>query len=295
MASQKVWAMQSHIETINRRLTPATAGFAYPGNVFDGLSNGIATGFQGDCLVPEVSAATQVPQRLVAASAGADLATPVAYWFQKHMIRLRVGSTGAGAVPATSGLRNTITERPTARGVLRMGLADINAAAQFLLDQGGLLPMPCGSSTPWEAAYHISNVTNKHLGASLGKADIGVVAGVVDVDPTAVINADAVFFRIGANKISLISVATTETVIATQNIPASDFVLSFQFNPATRQVAAFIDNSYVGAYVLPAAVTAMELGARVLHHAAYTAATALHDPIGVDIDGIIVNTPVQLV
>jgi hypothetical protein len=295
MASQKVWARQAHIEAINHRLAPATVGFSYPGHIFDGLVNGIATGFQGDCILPEVSAATQVPQRLVAAAAGADLATPVAYWFQKQPIRLRVGSTTAAAIPATSGLRNTITERPTARGVLRMGLADVNAAAQFILDQGGMLPIPCGSSTPWEVAYHISNVTNKHLATALGKADIGVIGGVAGVDPTAVINAAGVIFRLGANKLSLISIATTETVIASRNFPSADFVLAFQFNPATRQVSAFIDNDYVGAYVLPAAVTAVELGARVIHQAGYTAATALHDPLGVDIDGILVNVPVQIV
>lgn len=288
----KVSMQQGHVDAMNRHLAPATLGWSYPGNVFDGLSNGLATGFLGDAMIPEAAASDFKPQRAFVASAGADLATPVAYWLQKHPVRLRVGSTTAAAVPNTSGIFSTISERVMARGILKARLADIDAAAQILVDQGGLLPLPCLASRPWQAAFHVAHVTNGDILAANGAADVGVVGGAVAVDPTAVINANAVIFRIGAGKIQLISVATTETVIAQRGIPSGDFVLWFNFDPSTRFVNAFIDNDFVGKYELPTAVTAMEIGARVYHQAAYTAAD--HAPIGVDFDSLVVNCPVQI-
>ena len=291
----KVRTMQADIETINNRLSSGTGNRNYSGNILDGLSNGIATGFNGDALIPEAAAATFAPVRKVATSAGAGIGTTVNYWFQKHPLRLRVSSTTADAVPVTSGLCNTITQNTSARGVLRMAMADVDAAAQMLLDQGGLKPLPCGSLTAWDVAYHVCNVTNGQLAASLGFADIGVLGGAVSADPTAVANAAGVIFKITAGRINLYSIATTASLIGGRNLPSTDFVLRFMFNPAARQISAFIDGDFVGAYALPAAVTEMEVGARVCHLAAYTALTANHDPIGVDFDSLIVNVPVQVV
>ena len=288
----KVIMQQAHIDAMNRHLSPATLGYAYPGNVFDGLANGLATGFQGDALLPEALGAGFVPTRNVVASAGGDLAAPVAYWFQKHPLRLRVGSTGAGAVPATSGLVSTISERPMARGVLRMALADVNAAAQITLDQRALNPIPCAANKVWDVCYHVANVSNGDILSTAGFADFGVIEGAADADPANVIATNAAIFKITGNKIQFVSVATTETVIATRSIPRFDFILRLHFDPDSRLVNAFIDNDFLGSYRLPDAVTAVGVGGRVAHLAAYAAATDA--PLGVDLDAVIVNTPVVL-
>jgi hypothetical protein len=244
----------------------------------------------GDALIPEAAVDTFTPRRLVVASAGADLATPVAYWFQKHPLRVRVGSTTAAAVPATSGLLSTITQNAAARGVLRMGLADVDAAAHIILDQGGLKPLPCGSKNVWDAYFHVANVTNGDITAANGYAEFGVIGGVASVDPTAVLNAAGVIVRITNSLVSLISIATTETVINSRPLPSGDFVLWFRFDPDSRALTAYVDTFYLGSYTLPTAVTALEMGGRVVHKAAYTALGAA--PLGVDLDSMIYNVPV---
>jgi hypothetical protein len=226
----RVIERQHDIEKMNHVLGSGTLGRSFPGQVFDGLVNGLATGFMGDALIPEAAVDTFTPRRLVVASAGADLATPVAYWFQKHPLRVRVGSTTAAAVPATSGL--------------------------------------------------LSN----------GYAEFGVIGGVASVDPTAVLNAAGVIVRITNSLVSLISIATTETVINSRPLPSGDFVLWFRFDPDSRALTAYVDTFYLGSYTLPTAVTALEMGGRVVHKAAYTALGAA--PLGVDLDSLIYNVPV---
>lgn len=288
----KVMTTKRGIEKINHVLNDPSIGRSYIGEFIGGLLDGMATSFVNDSLIPSTIGATIAPQRLVAASAGGSLATPVAYWFQKEMLRVRVGSTNAGAVPATSGLLNTITQNTDARGVLRMALADVDAAAHIILDQGGLTPIPCGSKNHWDVYFHIANVTNGDIVATDGFAEIGVAGGVAAVDPTAVLNAAAVLFKIGANRISMVSVATTASTIATAPLPSTEFTLRLSFDSVTREVSGYINQSFMGKYTLPSAVTAVEVAGRTVHLAAYAAAS--DSPLGVDIDSLIVNVPVNL-
>lgn len=287
----KVGITARGIDKINHVLTVTNEGRSFQGEFLGGLSNGLATGFQNDALIPELAAGDFTPARRFVASVGGDLATPVAYWLQRHPIRLRVGSVTAAAVPATSGFQHTISQTPTARGVLRLALADIDDAAQILLDQSTHTPIPCGTKTPWDVYFHVANVTNGDILASLGYAELGVASGAVAVDPTAVINAAALVFKIAANKIDLVSVATTATVVATRALPSGDFVLSMKFDPYTRTVSCYVDSHFLGGYVLPTAVTGVGLAGRVTHSATYTALGAA--PLGVDLDGVIVNIPVS--
>lgn len=283
---------QRGIEKLNHVLNDPSIGRSYLGEFFGGQVSGVATSFVGDALIASTIGATIAPQRLVAASAGANLATPVAYWFQREMLRVRVGSTTAGAVPATSGLVNTITQNTDARGVLRLALADVNAAAHMILDQGGLSPIPCGTKSRWDVFFHVANVTNGDIVATDGYAELGVAGGVAGVDPTAVLNAAAVLFKITAGQISLVSVATTATTIATAPLPSTEFCLRLSFDNVTREVSAYINHNYLGKYALPSAVTAVEVAGRVVHLAAYAAAS--DSPLGVDLDSLIVNVPVNL-
>ena len=279
------------IERLNGLATDAWGGGGAQsvGNVLDGLANGIATGFgPGEAITPEISTATQVPQRLVAASAGTNLATPVAYWFMRWPMRVRVGSTNANAVPATSGLLPYVTQATNSRGVLRLGLADINAAAHIILDQGGLVPIT--TAKDFQVHIDIANVTNRDILATSGYADIGLFGGAIDVDPTAVANAAAFFVRITAGKIYLYSTATTSTLIGTTTCPSGSFVLSFMYDSTLRRITAAVDGVPFGqnlGYTIPTSVTGLEVGARVVHLAAYTAAS--HAPLGVDLDGLLVN------
>jgi hypothetical protein len=256
------------------------------GDVWDGLSNGIATGFGGDALIPELAASAYTPVLTVAASAGGDLATPVAYWFQRYPLRVRVGSTGAAAIPATSGLRRTVTEAPNARGVLRLGLGDVDAAAQMILDQG--TNQWIKTDADFEVHFDVANVSNGTILAVAGFADLGVFGGAVGVNPAAVANAVGFYFKIGAGKIKLISTATTDTVIGTLDLPAHSFVLSIRYDSFSRRVFGLLDGegfSATSVYTLPASVTSLAIGARVCHLAAYSAATDA--PLIVDLDGIV--------
>lgn len=258
------------------------------GDVWAGLTNGIATGFLMEAIIPEISTATQVPQMLVAAAVGGDLATPVAYWFQRLPLRLRVGSTEAAAVPATSGIIPYSTTRQDARGILRMGLADVDHAAQILLDQGGMTPIT--TAKDFEVHFDIAGVTNGDIAATGGFCDIGVFGGVVGVDPTAVANAAGFFFKITAGRVYLYSTATTNTLIGTAMLPTADrFVLSIIYDATQRSLLGCIDGNTIGtsAYTLPAATTAVEIGMRTCHLAAYHLAT--HAPLTVDVDGIIAH------
>jgi hypothetical protein len=265
--------------------THSNGGARSHGDVWDGISNGLATGFGGDCIVPEVSTATQVPQLLVAASAGGDLATPVAYWFKRWPMRIRVGSTTASAVPATSGLKRYITQNQEARGVLRLGLGDVVAASHIILDQGGLVPITAAKN--FEVHFDIANVTNGTILATRGFADIGVFGGAIGVSPAAVANAEAFYFKITGGKINLYSTDTTDTLISQTTLPTTGFVLSIIYDADKRLLTGCVDGVALGqtAYSLPAAVTDVEVGCRVCHLAAYTVAT--DDPLTVDIDGII--------
>lgn len=290
---KKIFHTLGSIFRLNGLLTDSSShgGAQSTGNVIDGMANGLATGFWGTALIPEAAASTYTPQALVAASAGGDLATPVAYWFQRFPLRVRVGSTTASAVPATSGILPYITERDEARGVLRMGLADVNAAAQIILDQGGLQPIT--TAKDFEAHFHICNVTNGSILATDGFADIGLFGGAIGVSPAAVANAAALYCKITAGRIYLTSTATTDSVIGTTVLPVgplNDFVLSFNYSASTRRCYVTVDGKTIGSnnyYYIPTTVTTLEIGARTCHLAAYLAASAA--PLGVDFDGIIVN------
>lgn len=288
----KVAVTQRGIEKINHVLNDPSIGRSYIGEFVGGTMCGMATGFMFDTLIAETIGATISPQRLVAASGAGTLAAPVAYWFQRQPLRIRAGSTGANAVPATSGLVSTITQNTDARGVLRLALADVNAAAQMLLDQGGLTPVPCGTKDRWDVYFHVANVTAGSISAADGAAEMGVGGGVVDPDPTAVINAAAVAFRIGASKITMFSVATTAADIATAPLPTGEFTLRLSFDPVTREVSGYVNHAFLGKYVLPVAVTAVEVVGRVFHLANYAAAS--DSPLGVDLDSLIVNVPINL-
>jgi hypothetical protein len=257
------------------------------GDVWDGLTNGLATGFGGDCIVAEITAATYTPSLTVAASIGADLATPVAYWFQKHPLRLRVGSTGAAGVPATTGVHRTITQRPEARGVLRMGLGDVDAASQVILDQG---TMPyIDTSVDFEAHFHVANISNGNILATRGFAEFGVYEGALGVDPTAVAAANAFFFKVTAGNIQVYkTIAGVNTLLGTAKIPNADFVASVTYDSKKRQLFASIDGIAIGersSHVLATNLYSLSLGARVCHLAAYSAAT--DSPLTVDFDGLI--------
>lgn len=163
--SKKIYFTQSHIDTWDRHLAPATQGWAYPGDMMAGVFNGINCGFLMEWLFPDAiiaGATTHGIARYVAASAGADLATPVAYWLKRNPFRLRIGSTTAAAIAASStGIVTVSSSDAAARGLLRMQLADEDAAAQILLDQGNLSDISMSKS--WSLSYHFSSVTNLSL------------------------------------------------------------------------------------------------------------------------------------
>jgi hypothetical protein len=259
------------------------------GDVWDGMCNGIATGFGGDILVAEDTSAAYTPSMTVAASGAASLATPAAYWFQKQPFRVRVGSTGAGAVPATSGLVKVIAERPEARGVLRMGLADVDAAAQIILDQGGLPHLD--TSVSFEVHFDIANVSNGSIAGTRGFADFGVFSTAVGVNPAAVPSAAGYFFKIVAGNVELYKlVGGTATLLGSTKLPKQGFVLSICYDAGRRSLFGCIDGLLLGEatrYHLPAATTTLSIGARVCHLAAYT--TLADSPLVVDVDGIVAN------
>lgn len=256
------------------------------GDVWEGMTNGIATGFGGDYLIPTASFA---PTMLVAASAGADLATPVAYWFAKHPLRVRVGSTGAGAVPATSGVTRCSLNGRGLRGLVRLGLADVDAAAQIILDQATMSYLDLRSD--FEVHYDIGAVENKGILATAGFADFGLCVGATGVDPTAVPAANAFFVRMTQGKAILYkSVTGTLTALGTVQIPDGHFVLTFRYDYITRKIYACIDGNGIGSeghIIAPVAWTHMQLGARVCHLAAYAAATDA--PLAVELDSLIVT------
>jgi hypothetical protein len=172
--------------------------------------------------------------------------------------------------------------------VLRLGLADINAAAHIILDQGAMVPLT--TAKDFQVHFDIANVTNRDILATSGFADIGLFGGEIGVDPTAVANAAAFYMKITAGKIYLYSTATTDALIGTTTCPDKPFILSFMYDSTLRRITAAVDGVPFGqnlGYVVPTTVTGYQVGARVVHLAAYTAAS--HAPLGVDVDGLIVN------
>ena len=256
------------------------------GDVWEGLSNGIATGFGGDCLIPQAS---YVPTLNVAASAGGNLATPVAYWLAKYPIRIRVGSTGAAGVPATSGLSKMSSNNPASRGLLRLGLADVNAASQMILDQGAMGFLDLRSD--FEVHYDIAAIENRAILATAGFADIGVFTAAVGVDPTAVPSTNGVFVRFTAGNATLYKVVGgTATILGVMEIPDRSFVLTFRYDATTRRLFAAFDGHGFGDnafYLAPSSWTTMQLGVRVCHLAAFAAATDA--PLAVELDSLIVT------
>ena len=256
------------------------------GDVWEGLSNGIATGFGGDYLIPTASFA---PTMLVAASAGGDLATPVAYWFAKLPIRVRVGSTGAGAVPATSGITKCSNNSVGSRGLLRMGLADVNAAAQIILDQGTMGYLDTRSD--FEIHFDVAAVENKTILATAGFADFGVTVGACGVDPSAIPANDAFFVRMTQGKAVLYKVAATVvTQLGMTDIPDNSFVITIRYDKNTRRLFACLNGHGIGensSMQVPAGWTSVATMGRVCHLAAYAAATDA--PLAVELDGLIVT------
>ena len=290
--SKKIFFKQSNIETWDRHLSQATSGQIWPGDMLAGTFNGICSGFLDELLFPDViiaGATTIGLARYVAAAGGGDLATPVAYWLTKSNLRLRCGTTTAAAIAAsTTGLVPTSTRHTNGRGILRMQLADVVAAAQIILDQGDLSSIPMNKS--WILAYHVSYSLNGDvIPVAAGSAEFGVAGGTVGVDPTAVMNAAGMHFAISDNQLRAYSVATTATLLGTRVLPTGDYVMKFDYDANSRTCWLSIDNKPWVSYVFPAAVTACQIAGRVMHQAAYVVAT--HDPLGVDLDGIIFYCP----
>jgi hypothetical protein len=287
--SKKVFFKQANIESWDRHLTQATGGLTYAGDMLAGTFNGLCTGFMSDLLIPDAVAATLAVDRYVAAAGGGDLATPVAYWFRGHPLRLRCGTTTAAAIAAsTTGIVTTSTRQTNGRGILRMQLADVIAAAQILLDQGNLSPIPMTKS--WILSIHVSSSLNGDLiPVAAGSAEFGIIGGALGVDPTAVMNAAGMHFAISDNQLRAYSVATTATLLGTKVLPTGDYVMKFDYDANSRTCWLSVDNKPWVSYVFPGAVTACQIAGRVMHQAAYVVAT--HDPLGVDLDGIIWYCP----
>jgi len=289
--SKKIYFTQSHIETWDRHLSPATQGWAYPGDMLAGTFNGICAGFLQEYLYPDaiIAGATTVGMaKFVAASAGGDLATPVAYWLKNSPFRLRIGSTTAAAIAAsTTGLAQTSTRDANARGLLKLILADVDAAAHIILDQGNFGDI--GMSKSWILAYHVSNVLNGDIVVANGSAEFGIAGGAVGVDPTAVMNAAGMHFAISDGQLRVYSVATTASLLATRVLPTGPFVVTFRYDASSRTCWVDLDNKLMASYTFPSAVTACQIAGRVMHQAAYTALGAA--PLNVDLDGIIWYQP----
>ena len=257
------------------------------GDVWEGLSNGIATGFGGDYITPTGPAFA--PTMNVAASAGGDLAAPVPYWFTKYPVRVRVGSTNAGGVPATSGLTKVSANSVSARGLLRMGLADVNAASQIILDQGALPFLDLRSD--FEVHFDIAAIENRNILATAGFADFGVFATAVGVDPAVNPATDGVFVKFTAGNATMYRVVGGAlAALGTMEAPDRHFVLTLRYDRSTRRVFACIDGNAFGTdalYLAPSSWTTMQLGGRVCHLAAYAAATDA--PLAVELDSLIVT------
>ena len=289
--SRKVFFKQTQLETWDRHMTQGTNGLTYAGDMLAGTFNGICAGFMNTWLYPDAiiaGATTHGIDRYVAAAGGGDLATPVAYWIRNHPLRLRCGTTTAAAIAAsTTGFVTTSTNDTNARGLLRMQFADVDAAAQIILDQANLATIPMNKS--WLLAYHVSYVTNGDIVVANGSAEFGIAGGAVGVDPTAVMNAAGMHFAISDGQLRAYSVATTATLLATRVLPTGDFVVKFTYDSNSRTCWMEIDNKPFASYTFPAAVTACQIAGRVMHQAAYTALGAA--PLGVDLDGLIWYCP----
>lgn len=289
--ARKLFFKQGDIDAWDRHMTHATGGQTYAGDMLAGTFNGICTGFSQELLFPDAiiaGATTHSIAKFVAASAGGDLATPVAYWLKHSPFRLRIGSVTAAAIAAsTTGIAEITTLDTAARGILRMQLADVVDAAQILLDQGNLAPISMSRS--WKLCVHVSYARNASTLETIGSSEFGVIGGALGVDPTAVMNAAGVHFTIAESTIRSYSVSTTATLLATKILPTGDFVVTFEYDSTSRNMLLELDGRPFGSYVVPAAVTDMQIAGRVMHQAAYVVAT--HDPVGLAIDDIIWYSP----
>jgi hypothetical protein len=168
------------------------------------------------------------------------------------------------------------SNNPASRGLLRLGLADVNAASQMILDQGAMGFLDLRSD--FEVHYDIAAIESKAILATAGFADFGVFSSAVGVDPTAVPAANGVFVRFTAGNATFYRVVGgTTTVLGVMEIPDRSFVLTFDGH-------GFGTDAF---YLAPAGWTSLQLGARVCHLAAFAAATDA--PLAVELDSLVVT------
>lgn len=263
---------------LNKVLGGGGVGFSAIGTALEGITNGITEGFVQRFLVAELTSTNKIVMvQKVAASAGSDLATPVNYFIPEKGFRIRVGSTTAAGVPATSGCYDYVSQNTNARGVLRFGLADVDDAAQMILDQNGVFTV--NNLVDWELNVAISYWANQIDAATY--FDVGLASTAVPVDPASAFATNFVKFRLANGYATMSNQSAT---LGSYQPGSGEFVLSFVYSAKTRQVSGYVNGQHVGTSSVATAVTAYQIGMRACHVTAYT--TLANSPITVDVDSI---------
>jgi len=276
-------------DAMDRHNSSGTIGLFYPGTQLNAVANGALASFTSSMLLlyADAVAGTRVPQRVITATAGAGLGTVVEYMLLGEHGFWRVGasSTGAGAVPATTGLYSSIAGNTNAIGVFKFQLGDVNAAATCTLDNDGANWLPTNTTHDWEVSFGIADLTNTDQAATVGFAEFGVCTGAVDDDPA---NGAATYyaqFKIAADKVT----AGTETTSLSAVALNSDALkLTIRYVASQAKFYFDLDGVTIGGVGKHASMTAgCQVFVRVSHLAAYAAATDA--PISVDLDYVVAS------
>lgn len=282
----RVRHMHGHRLHWNQALSPSIYGFTSIGDEIDALSNGLICGFDiGDFFFKQDTTSGIVLCQKVAATLIATLATPVDYIHQRMPLRVRVGATTAGGVPATTGIYSYTAQNLYSQGVLRCALADKDDCSQVTVDQGGIFPVDNAQS--WIASFAISYINLSGTDPTTAANtffEIGLGDTAASLDPAVAIATNHIAFKVIGSQLIFKSQAGNIGVTTT---PTTEFVLTLEYSHVTRTVIAFLNDTQLGTYTVAAAVTKYGLVARTSHLTAYT---ALADaPLTVDIDSILIN------
>lgn len=285
------------IMSLVNRLSSSTIGRENIGSQIDALATGLHVAFNNEHLVlnPQAVAGTAVRQRLLTDTIG-TVASPTEYLVQgnKHPLRLTAGDTTTGGVAATSGIVPYSSAYPLARGSLLMQLGDQNGASCIVLDQGNLGFLPgklTSKKNAWDVVFEVADWTNRTSLRTVVVAELGVAFGAVDNDPANAFSAsNFACFELSQNQIRF--KASGFNGVFVQAPTEAAFDLSIGYNAETGLIVGYLNGKAIGQTALLTSAATAQIGVRAMHKTAYTAATALHQPLGLRIDTILANVPV---
>lgn len=296
MSLSKLGLRAASIMALVNRLSSGTLGRENIGSQLDAMTTGVLISFNNQFLNinPQAVAGTQVRQRLLTDTIG-SIASPTEYFVvgAKNPWRLTAGDANTGGVAATSGLVPYSSSYPLVRGSLLMQLGDINGASSIVLDQSNLGNLPgrlTSKKNAWDVVFEIADWTNRTSLRTVVLAELGIAFGATSNDPAAAFSAsDFAVFELSQNQIRFVGTGYTGAFV--QAPPTADFELSISYNAEVGLVTGYLNGKQIGQLTLTSAGTA-QIGVRAMHRTAYTAATALHQPIGLRIDSILANIPI---